>query len=187
MKHFYLVLWVTAYTNGFVCGQSNVSSQVSLALVDKQTPIAAVGTEAIFSLNSATGEFKALIDLFPVVPNRDNKDTLAIQMHPLQISMKGRFPAGDISFLTSRENEKRYTMPCTCMIYDSIKNCAIQFNLLTYQDQPLINETGATIYQSTLNFVMAIDPHDFGLDTQPFAITKPILIIAKNAVINKAF
>jgi hypothetical protein len=177
---------MTAGISVAVTAQSRVSSKISLALVNEQNPVVTTLTDAVFTLNASTGEFKGVINLFPIVPNPDRQDSLAFQGTPLQLFMSGRFPVGDISFLTSRENSKRYSMPCSCAIYDSVKTCIIQFNLLTFQDQPLVNETGATIYQSTMNFVMTIDPRDYGLNQEPFAINKPILIIAKDGVINKS-
>jgi len=186
MKRSCLLLWMLAGIIGAVTAQSKVASKVSLALINDQTPVVTILSDAVFSLNSSTGEFRAVINLFPVVSNPGKQDTLSFQGTPLQLVMNGRFPVGDISFLTSRENSKRYSMPCSCSIYDSVKTCIVQFNLLTYQDQPLVNETGATIYQSTMNFIMTIDPRDYGLDQEPYAINKPILIVAREAVLNKS-
>jgi len=185
MKQFYF-LWLLMVGMGWMAkGQGNASSSVSLALVNGQQPIVAVGTDGYFSLNASTGEFKAVINLFPIVPSPDRYDSMAYMQRPLQLTMRGSFPAGDISFLTSKDNDRTYSMPCSCSIYDSVKSCTVQFHLVTNQDQPLTVQIGANVYQSTMNFVMVIDPHDFGLARQPFAIPQPILVIARDAVLNK--
>jgi hypothetical protein len=165
--------------------QDLIASQISIGVNHASSPTAYVVTDATFSLNSNTQEFKGVINLFPIVPSPDVQDSLAIQSNPIQLVLKGQFPGGDISFLTVRDNMTNYSMPCSCTIYDSAKNCTVFFQLVTLGNQPDINTVGGSLYQARLSFEMMISPLDYGLNFQPFAINEPILIVVRNAVLNR--
>jgi hypothetical protein len=165
--------------------QDLISSQISIGVNHASSPTVYVVTSAVFSLNSNTQQFTGAIDLFPIVPNPDIQDSLAMQSRPLQLVLSGQFPGGDISFLTSQDNGRNYTMPCSCSIYDSSKSCTIYYQLFTFGNQPEINTVGGSLYQARLSFEMMINSTDYGLNFQPFAISEPILIVVKNAVLNK--
>ncbi len=165
--------------------QDMVSCRISIGIHHASTPTTYVTTDAVFSLNSNTQEFTGTINLFPIVPSPDVQDSLAMQSRPLQLSLDGQFAGGDISFLTTQDNDRTYSMPCTCKVYDSAKSCTIYFRLFTFANQPELNTTGGSLYQARLSFEMMINPTDYGLDFQPFAINEPILIVVQNVVLNK--
>lgn len=182
MKHLYLLFIISSLAQP-VLAQEKIASQVILSLNNNNS--VAINTDAVFTLNAATHEFTAVINLFPIVPAKDFQDSIAARDRPLQLKLKGQFPAGDISFRTLRDNDKKYTMTCYCNIYDTVRNCSLDFGLITLQSESVSEVSDVAVYQSRLNFIMMINPQDFGLSLQPFAINYPILIVAKNAIINK--
>jgi hypothetical protein len=165
--------------------QDLISSRISIGIHHASSPTVYVSTDGFFALNSNTQEFKCAINLFPIVPSPDVQDSLAMQSRPLQLTLAGQFAGGDISFLTAQDNDRTYSMPCTCKVYDSAKSCTIYFRLFTFANQPEINTVGGSLYQARLSFEMMINPSDYGLDFQPFAINEPILVVVQNAVLNK--
>jgi hypothetical protein len=186
MKKCYFLLLIPLVGIGICKGQDKVASEISLSLKDNQAVSSSITTDGIFSLNVGTQEFSGIINLFPIVPYPDAQDSLAMQDKPLLLYIKGRFPPGDISFLTPTNNTKTYMMQCSCKIYDSAKNCQLSINLITNPDQPLSDAEGKKAYQPRLSFVMVLDPKEYGLDNKPFSISKPILLVAKNAIINRS-
>jgi hypothetical protein len=187
MKILCFLLVGIAGIHEFAFGQSRVATTVSIALVNEQAPLVPLTTDAVFSLSASTGQFLGVINLFPIVPNPDIQDSFAVSSRPLQFVMKGQFPAGDISFMNPRDNERKYSMPCTCSVYDSVRSCQLYFSLVSLHDQPLANVAGSFIYTSALDFVLVINPKDYGLHALPFEIPRPIIITAKNGIINKTY
>ena len=186
MKKMNFLLLVLLAGTGICRGQDKVASQISLELKDRESATVPFTTDGIFSLNGATQEFSGVINLFPIVPFPDAQDSLAIQEKPLLLYIKGHFPPGDISFQTPTNNTKTYMMQCNCKVYDSSKNCQLSINLITNPDMPLSDSEGKTAFQPRLSFVMVLDPKDYGLDNKPFSISKPIFLVAKNAILNKS-
>jgi hypothetical protein len=177
---FWLAIW---RANG---QEERLVSPVSLSLQLNGKETHGVTSNARFSLNPNTHEFNALIDLFPIVPDSDVADSLAIKDKPLHFHLTGRFPPGDISFLTANEQVRSYAMSCQCRVYDSTKTCTLNFSLITLNDQPSGQDLlGTSHFQSRLSFVLIIIPSDFGLDQEPFRILQPVVIAANDAVINK--
>jgi hypothetical protein len=166
--------------------QDKAGSQIALALKKKDTIYNAVQSDAIFTLNGPTQEFHAMINLFPIVPNPDIKDSLAENEKPLHLQITGRFPVRNMGFLTVNDNNKTYSMECLCGIYDSSKHCSLNFNLMIMEDRPPVQDiTGAPFYQPRLSFAMVLVPGDYGLDKEPFSIIEPVMIIVKDVQINK--
>ncbi len=186
MMNCYFLLFIPLIGIGICKGQDKVASQISLSLKDNQAVSSSFTTDGIFSLNGSTQEFTGIINLFPIVPSPDAQDSLAMQDKPLLLYIKGRFPPGDISFLTPTNNTKTYMMQCNCKLYDSSKNCQLSINLITNPDKPVSDTEGKTAFQPRLSFVMILDPKDYGLDNKPFSISKPIFLVAKNAIINRS-
>jgi hypothetical protein len=170
----------------FCRGQDRPGSQITLALKKKDIIYQSVASDALFSLNGATQEFSAVINLFPIVPNPDIEDSLAEKEKPLQLTIKGRFPLRNVSFLTVNDNNKSYSMDCRCSLYDTVKNCRLNFNLIIRDDQPPVQDmSGAPFYQARLSFAMILVPGDYGLNKEPFDIIHPVMIMVNGAQINK--
>ena len=185
MKRSFLALATIAFVL-LARGQDKAGSQITLALKKKDIIYNSVTSDAIFTLNGPTQEFNALINLFPIVPNPDIEDSLAVKEKPLQLRIKGRFPLRNVSFLTVNDNNKTYSMECRCSLYDSSKSCILNFNLIILEDRPPVQDiTGAPFYQPRLSFAMILVPADFGLDKHPFDINQPVMIMVNDVQMNK--
>lgn len=165
--------------------QQQLGNTIRLAARRGNTTVAATNSKAVFTIREGTNDFKAAIELFPIVPNQNAEDSLEQQLRPLILYMYGQFPVENLDFLTTSDNGRLYTMSVKAHMNDSIQDMPLNFSLSILRSPSITPNGNYPTYGPRLNMAFELDPKIFGMNNQPFNMNDPVLIEISNAVINK--
>lgn len=182
-----LILIFLCFSTGLACSsQELLATEVTLTVKDAANADLFFPSKGIFNLNDASKQFYGLVDIFPVVPNRDAEDSLAQMGKPLQLKLTGIFPLQNMDFFTVADNGKSASMELTCSLNDIETKKLLTFYLVILKNASDLNDNDiAPHYQGRISFSFLINPAEYGLDKPPFAITAPVMVNVSTAVINK--
>jgi polyisoprenoid-binding protein YceI len=188
--------WVTAYsilpflieaqTQVTISSHTNISTEVN-------GNINSVSNEStVISLNDASKEFTATVSLLPLVNNADEEDSLAEANNLLQLTFTGQFPIENFAFYSDKNNETIHAMNGMLSVNGISNPYTLTFTVRSpINADPGNNEealsTDATFYPVKMSFIIAISPADFGLDREPAAIEKDIMVEVTGGLINKIY
>ncbi|MFT3827401.1 MAG: hypothetical protein QM731_25995 [Chitinophagaceae bacterium] len=183
MKFCLITCLLSLYTTTMFA-QELIKNSITLANKTGETISSPVQSKAaIVILNGQT--FRAIIDLFPIVPDPDAEDSLAQQNKPLTLVLEGRFPVQNMDFLTTTDNGHTWSMNVTATVNDSTQNMTINFGLLIPRSAPVDPSGNYPGYPARIAFNLLLQPQQFGLDLAPYNISKLILVQVPAARINK--
>jgi hypothetical protein len=180
-----IVLALLLLVYGGVCAQQQLGNTIRLAAMRAQTTIASINSKAVFTIREGSTDFKAAIELFPIVPDKDAEDSLEQQLKPLVLYLYGQFPVDNLDFLTTADNGRMYTISVKAHVVDSIQDMPLNFSLSILRNPSITPSGNYPTYAPRLNMAFEIDPKVFGLNNPPFNMNNTVLIEITNAVINK--
>lgn len=102
------------------------------------------------------------------------------------VSIKGKFPVGNLDTRTEEEVNKTYVMP----VLVNINGAEKQYNLSFQLSRPTTNRYSSDVFNLTyypgyMTFRLGINPDDFGMDPANKVTQKKIVIEVTQGIINK--
>jgi hypothetical protein len=167
--------------------QDQFINVANLATKSGDIILSTASSKALISLKSGTREFKAVIGLFPIIPNPDIIDSLENQNKPLLLSVEGQFPFGNLDFLTTANNGTTGTINAILRMNDSIQNIPISISLNIRREPPVAANGTIPRFRPRLNMAFAIDPKTFGINNSPFNVNDVIFIEITNGIISRVY
>lgn len=183
-KLYGIIIVLLFFSTTTASAQEQIENTITLATKSGDTVFSPVLSKAVISIQNNT-DFKALIQLFPIVPNPDAEDSLEQHKKPLVLKLTGRFPVQNADFLTTADNGRTYDMDVQAQVNDSVQNMTIHFALTVPRGEPVSPNGNFPGYPARITFTFVLAPKTFGLNTHPFDINNVILVQVADARINK--
>lgn len=167
-----------------IVAQPMIYSQTNLGWVEKGE--SEVKTNSLLVFNKATRDFSAEIAFGPLLKNRILKDSLENADGLLKILIHITIEERIESFGAS-ENKKTIKPMARVTIGDSTKFMYLPLVFNSLGDKANSSEPAydATTIPARVNFVLVVDPIEFGLNRKPIFWTKRFIAEVENGFVNK--
>lgn len=149
-------------------------------------------SEALLIFDKASGELRGKLSLLPLIKNATLLDSIQGTSEPLELKFSGVFPSGLVpisqpEFFSAAENEKQVKMDTRYQLGDSAVNGSLTVILTMLRDKANVPPSAieAVILPCRANFVIQLDPKDFGLHLPPLKWTQPFIVEVENGIINR--
>ena len=172
--------------------QTFLGSKVRLSTEANDSIVSVSNEEAVITLKDAENIFAFKVSLFPIVNNPDKEDSLAEQNNLLQLTFKGKYPIDNFSFFSDKNDDKSYSMNGILTVNGISKPYTLSFTVRTPQnsnplDKNVVISVNDPYYAARISFVITVNPADFGLDDEPIAFKKDVIVVIEYGIINKLY
>jgi hypothetical protein len=178
---FFFILAVgQVWAQALVLSKVKVETEVNGILQSNIREIAEI------ELNPQTLDFTSNLSILPTLIG--NTDSSGTSPNLYCVTIKAKFPIGNLDFATEEYEDKNYTMSALVTINDRSKQYMLPFQLF----RPTGNRYNYNIDVSSLNyypgyisFRLGINPDDFNMDPANMVTKKKIVIEIPEGIINK--
>jgi hypothetical protein len=146
----------------------------------------------VISLNDASKEFTASVSLLPIVNNADEEDSLAEANNLLQLIFTGQFPIDNFAFFSDNNDDNIHRMNGLLSVNGISNPYTLSFTLQSplntdKRNSEEVLSADASFFPFKISFIIEMNPADFGLDREPSAIEKDIIVEVTGGIINEAY
>jgi len=144
-------------------------------------------SDAVLVFDRASNELKGDRNLVPLLTNLELRDSMKFVTPPFHLLFTGHFPLSQPEFFSAADNEKQVTMEARISIGDSVRiqQLSLILTMLRDKQNDIPGGTESYVLPSRANFVIQIDPFQFGLNFGPFRWKRIFTIEVENGIINR--